>query len=369
MSPEQVIILVAIILFSFFGYWFFTKRFGAHFLWIKHNILFLAFGIVGAVLFSPFSYPYNLESFQRNLPVFAIIPLCSFNSYYLIHDVTRHAQVKIVIKELLELLAIMFGSFVGIVLLSIFHFGSFSSGDMAGIFLVVFLIAIARILFNYSALERVLTKKQSELESVKINELQATTRLEILNARINPHFLYNALNSIAGLATVDGQKTQQMTIALSRLLRHALNSSEKNITTVEDEAETIRDYLEIEKIRFEDSLDYSIHISDEAKGYLIPRFLLQPLVENSVKHAFRSQGNNNRITIDVRFEREQLIINVHDNGQPFPENIRTGYGLQNVIDRLELLLQGKYELQITNKPLKQVIIKMKELSKEHVSRQ
>ena len=93
--------------------------------------------------------------------------------------------------------------------------------------------------------------------------------------------------------------------------------------------------------------------------------MLQPLIENSVKHAFTDFETNNFIQVNVLLLNDELTISIHDNGKPFPDKIIPGYGLKNVTDKLQLLLPDKHELQITNTPLKQLKITIKELKKKY----
>ncbi|MDB5091752.1 MAG: hypothetical protein JWR09_5746 [Mucilaginibacter sp.] len=346
---------------SFFGYWFFQRRFENIPAWPRYNLMFLSFGIVGALIFTPFIYPYSV---WKNLPVFTVIPFCAFNLFFVVNNFIVQRRIRIVAKEIVEIFAMLIGAYIGMTLINILHIGIFNEDDMTVILFTVFLFSIARILFNYSRLERVVSKNQEELKDSKIRELQTKQQLEILYAKINPHFLYNSLNSIAGLAMVDGEKTKEMTIALSKLLRYSLNYSESNFATLDEEAEMIQTYLEVEKIRFGENLHYEINLSDEVKQYFIPRFLLQPIVENCFKHAFKDSENNNFISVNIGIVENEILITIHDNGIPFPDKLIPGYGFRNVSDKLQLLLPGKHEFQVSNKSQKQVKIVIKELNNE-----
>src|SRR4029079_2217329 len=136
----------------------------------------------------------------------------------------------------------------------------------------------------YVNIERKRKLSEKELELSKLQALKTKAELDTLHSKVNPHFLYNALNSIADLSITDGKKARKMTIALADLFRYSINYSNNNFTTVKEELEMTEIYLQIEKIRFEDQLRYHISADDSLYHYLVPRFVLQPLVENAVKH-------------------------------------------------------------------------------------
>jgi sensor histidine kinase YesM len=215
-------------------------------------------------------------------------------------------------------------------------------------------------LVSYLDLEKKKKFDEKELELSRLRELKTKAELD---SKINPHFLYNALNSIADLAVTDGRKGRKMTIALAELFRYSINYSDNNYSTVKDELAMAEVYLQIEKIRFEDQLNYSIHAEEGISYYLLPRFLLQPLVENAVKHGLKATGQMTEISIEVKMEGEGLTVIVADNGPAFPQNITPGYGVKSVFDKLELLFPEQYQVQFINAPRKQVSIHIKRLMK------
>lgn len=207
---------------------------------------------------------------------------------------------------------------------------------------------------NYVELDRRRKLNEKELEVTRLMALKTKAELDALHSKVNPHFLYNALNSIADLAITDGRKARKMTIALADLFRYSINYSQNNFSTVSEEIDMTEVYLQIEKIRFEDQLNYSIQAQPEAAHFLLPRFILQPLVENAVKHGLKATGLMTEINLAVRLEGEGLLINVADNGPAFPEELTPGYGVKSVFDKLDLLFPGSYEIRFLNTPVKQV---------------
>ena len=219
------------------------------------------------------------------------------------------------------------------------------------------------IVISYLGIERQRKFDLKELELSRLRELKTKAELDALHSKINPHFLYNALNSIADLAVTDGKKGRKMTIALADLFRYSINYSDNNYSTVRDEVAMAEVYLQIEKIRFEDQLNYQISIADDCAYNLVPRFLLQPIVENAVKHGLKATGKMTEILVEVCKEGEGLQLNIADNGPFFPESISPGYGVKSVFDKLDLLFPDCYAVQFSNEPRKQVTIHINRLIK------
>jgi two-component system LytT family sensor kinase len=197
---------------------------------------------------------------------------------------------------------------------------------------------------------------EKELEISRLNELKTKAELEALQAKVNPHFLYNTLNSIAELSLHQGLKARKMTVALAELFRYSLNKKNEAEIAVEEEMEMVDNYLMIEKIRFEDRLSVAIEMDDELKRAVVPKFILQPLVENAVKHGLKEPHKKGIIKITIKGAPAKFDIVIHDNGLPFPEDIQVGYGLKSVMDKMALFYPGKHSIFFENIPVKQVTI-------------
>ena len=225
------------------------------------------------------------------------------------------------------------------------------------------LVGFVYVTMSYVDLERTRKLNEKELEVSRLQGLKTKAELETLHSKVNPHFLYNALNSIADLSITDGKKARKMTIALADLFRFSINYSENNFSTIKEEVEMAEVYLQIEKIRFEDKLSYSIHVDEEANYYLVPRFILQPIVENAVKHGLKATGQLTQIILEVKIKDGQLILSVADTGPEFPAELNPGYGVKSIFDKLDLLFTDNYELHFKNEPRKEVSIYLKKLMK------
>jgi sensor histidine kinase YesM len=219
------------------------------------------------------------------------------------------------------------------------------------------------IAMSYVDLERKRKLDEKELEVARLQQLKTRAELDALHSKINPHFLYNALNSIADLSVTDGMKARKMTIALADLFRYSINYGDNNYSTVKEEVEMATVYLQIEKIRFEDQLNFSLQVDDELNYYLVPRFVLQPIVENAVKHGLKATGKMTEIRVEVKRTENGMALIVADNGPAFSESLIPGYGVKSVYDKLDLLFPGNYELHFSNEPGKQVTIYIHKLMK------
>jgi LytS/YehU family sensor histidine kinase len=122
-------------------------------------------------------------------------------------------------------------------------------------------------------------------------------------------------------------------------------------------------YLQIEKIRFEDQLNYFINAPEELHHYLVPRFVLQPIVENAVKHGLKATGKMTEIYVEINKDSTGLELVVADNGPAFPEDLSPGYGVKSIYDKLDLLFPNAYEVLFVNRPRKHVSIHIHKLMK------
>lgn len=220
-------------------------------------------------------------------------------------------------------------------------------------------IFVANVFHYFQKQGKRLTLKitEQELQLSELEKSKTKAELEALQAKINPHFLYNSLNSIASLVHIDPDKAEQMTLLLSKLFRYVTNKNADYFDTLANELEMAATYLEIEQVRFGDRLSFKIIVRDDAlKNVPVPRFLIQPVVENAIKHGIARIADRGVIEVRVTKEQNLLRITVHDNGPGFPEPISGGYGLQSIQNKLRLLYADKAALSLQNLPVKQVIL-------------
>ena len=201
--------------------------------------------------------------------------------------------------------------------------------------------------------------KEKDVELSRLKEVNAQSELKLLQSHINPHFLYNALNSIAGLAHNDADKTEQMALSLSDLFRYSINKKGEKMSTVSEEVTMVQNYLDIEKIRFGKRLKVVLTIDDTIKEEKIPMFMLQPLVENAIKHGISKIGGEGKISLEIKKVQQEFLITVSDNGPDFPKGLVSGHGLQTVYDLLRLSYGEDASLSWENTPTKQITISIK----------
>lgn len=204
------------------------------------------------------------------------------------------------------------------------------------LFLVV-LLAFLRVLFNVVTFYVQNKIDQKDVEIAKMKELKNQAELNALHSRINPHFLYNSLNSIASLAHIDADRTESMATGLSELFRYSINKENKTYVSIAEELEMVTKYLEIEKTRFGSKLEYEINADESTQEKQIPKFLIQPLVENAVKHGLSKIKESGKIVVEVKRLEKALSISIYDNGPDFPKEPVSGYGLQNLHDKLAII--------------------------------
>lgn len=209
---------------------------------------------------------------------------------------------------------------------------------------------------------RQLTRKLSEQEFQLLNleKLKTRAELDALQAKINPHFLYNSLNSIASLVHDDPDKAEEMTLLLSKLFRYSTGRTGELFATLADELEMVQTYLQVEQVRFGNRLTFSVEVSDPALSELkLPQFLLQPIVENAIKHGIAKRADMGRIDVRIYEKAGELHLCVHDNGPAFPDDMNGGYGLRSIQDKLKLLYGDTARVELQNWPLKQVLLSIR----------
>ena len=170
-----------------------------------------------------------------------------------------------------------------------------------------------------------------------LEALVRETELKMLRAQVNPHFLFNALNSVSSLTVTDPQAAREMVIRLSDFMRYALSRKDEQTVPLRSELENLRQYLEIEKVRFGDRLVIEESIDARCYDVRVPGLLLQPLYENAIKHGVYESSDKVTINTMAKVLNGTMIIVITNNYDPDYVPLRgTGTGLTNVSRRLEL---------------------------------
>lgn len=188
-----------------------------------------------------------------------------------------------------------------------------------------------------------------EAQATELRARLAEARFDALRHQLHPHFLFNTLNTVAALVERDPAATRKTVARLSGLLRRALDGGDRHEVTLAEELSFVEGYLEIERTRFGDRFTVRLRIEDEARLALVPSLILQPLVENAIRHGMARAAGPGRIWIEAGREGERLRLRVRDNGpgcgvQP----PRAGVGLSNTAGRLEAIHGAAAALELTS---------------------
>jgi two-component system sensor histidine kinase AlgZ len=192
------------------------------------------------------------------------------------------------------------------------------------------------------------TKERDEAEA---RRLTTEAQLASIESRVQPHFLFNTLNSIAALVHDDPAGAERMTGQLAALLRSSLDSTATPLVTLDDELRVVRAYLDIERVRFGDRLRYAVDVTDGAGAALVPRMALQTLVENSVKYAVSPRRDGASIRISASTCDGRFRATVRDDGPGFDGGARPpGHGLDLLERRLRMLFGDRASLRVESAP-------------------
>lgn len=237
-------------------------------------------------------------------------------------------------------------SFDGVPLLGIF------AGLFVALFEWYFIIYWAIIILSYAfAFYR--SMKSRELEAVQLEAQLVTAQLQALKMQLQPHFLFNTLNTVASLVRQDQKPMAvEMLSDLSSLLRTTLLKKDQQQLSLEEEIAFLKNYLVLEKKRFGDRVKVKWEIAPETLSAQIPVYLLQPVVENAIYHGLSKQLKAQSLNISASKEGENLQLSVYNDGPKLPVdfdlNFTTGIGLSNIIERLSQLYPDRAELKIQN---------------------
>lgn len=211
-----------------------------------------------------------------------------------------------------------------------------------GLLMYFLLTAFYYVVIYYTGFQETMIK-QSQLRT-----LVTEAELKSLKFQINPHFIFNSLNSISALTEIDPARARMMTIKLADFLRYTLanNTTQKN--RLFDELENVKRYLEIEKIRFEDRFEFVEETTPGCLDIPVPNMILQPLFENAIKHAVYEAINKIIITFSCKKENDFVLLKIGNNLEGVSRRKGAGVGLKNIESRLELIYQRKNLIEVQN---------------------
>ena len=290
-----------------------------------------SFAILLPIMFWVFTkYPLTKKNFSMRIPLYllAAAPLGIVHTY------------------------IMYGSRQ--VIFDIAGWGTYDYGIMPYRFLMEYIKMVMGLSSFYVIYYYIKSNKEREkakLREYQLEEQLTQARLDMLQSQLNPHFLFNTLNVISSTMYDDIHAADKMIADLSRLLRASLRSGDSGTHTLGKELELLDLYLNIMRARFSERLKTEININSEFYDIEVPQFVLQPLVENSIKHCSTQQGVV-KIEIDGECSDEKFILHISDNGPGIPENeadvMHAGVGLSNTNERLKSLYNDDFVFKLEN---------------------
>jgi len=198
---------------------------------------------------------------------------------------------------------------------------------------------------------RLRARRLAAREELKAAVFEA--KLSALQSQLQLHFLFNALNALLPLVGHEPGRAKRMIVRIGDLLRASLMSETTPLVTLERDLALLDEYIDIERMRFRDRILIEVDADDRARSARVPSFLLQPLVENAIKHAADPRSGRVRVRVEARVEEETLLLTVRDDGPGVASDSGEGgggIGLRNIRRRLELLYPGRHELKLSNLP-------------------
>jgi len=192
--------------------------------------------------------------------------------------------------------------------------------------------------------------RERELRASQLEARLAQSQLQVLKMQLHPHFLFNTLNSISVLMTEDAAAANRTLVRLSDLLRMTLDDAGAQETSLKAEMDFLQGYLDIERTRFQDRLSVDVRIEPAAWDALVPTFLLQPLVENSIRHGISPHARPGLVEICARRDGDSLRLEVRDNGGGVAANGSEGVGIATTRARLQQLYGSSHRFEIRNAP-------------------
>lgn len=204
--------------------------------------------------------------------------------------------------------------------------------SMLGIFSYLLLI-------SYIYLDGYYTSYMEKIENERrLYEILKESELNLLKSQMNPHFIFNSLNSISSLTMLDPVRAQEMIIRLSDFLRYTVTASKDQLVTLEKEIDMCRAYLDIEKVRFGSKISFTFSVDPESLPLKVPGMILQTLFENAIKHGVYNSLGKESIHFESRLDKDRLILCIENSFDPASQpRIGTGTGLKNVRNRLDLI--------------------------------
>jgi two-component system LytT family sensor kinase len=306
-------------------------------------LLFAGVGVLGGLLRDLAPRPDSIWSFS---PYFDLTISRLFRRKY---------DTRVTVFHLLFLLTILFAELLRwgidhIVEDRLFYsiYASWTDPDWGSLSLIgattVFAVALPLKIWNTIRTERLLQEQQ---------RLVTEARLHALTSQINPHFLFNTLNTVNSLIRTNPDQARAVVVKLSNILRRLMRKTD-NLTPLRNELSFIDDYLSIEMTRFGDKLRFERQVDPAALDHLVPAMIIQPIIENSIKHGLAGKVEGGTIRLSAECAQGRMKLQVEDNGVGVPESklaqlFESGIGISNVNERLKVLYGDNYRMAVDSR--------------------
>jgi len=219
---------------------------------------------------------------------------------------------------------------------------------------LTYLIVYALILTVTYVMEARERMARQMMETARLSEELSRSQLAALRQQIEPHFMFNTLHSITGLVRdYQNDAAVSMIVGLGEFLRRALEDSNRSQVTLEEEVEYLQRYLDLQKVRFGERLQVNLDIPAELKRAQVPNLLLQPLVENAIKHGIARRAAGGTVRVAAAYTGGKLNLSIYNDGPDFPADVkatRAGVGISNLRTRLRILHGNESELTLNHTP-------------------
>jgi len=207
-------------------------------------------------------------------------------------------------------------------------------------------VGFITIIYSYYYVQRI---RKSEKQKVELTRQLQYVKMQALKSQLNPHFLFNTLNSISSLIKEDAHKAQHMIGNLGDLFRQVLLVQDENMISVHKEMLILNKYLEIMRTRFSDHLLINIMVNKEMEEALIPSMLIQPILENSIKYGYSYESINLEVNLSIFEDNGYLVVEIQNNGPSVNEDGQNwGLGIANIRERLRTLFEDRFSFSFSN---------------------
>ncbi len=190
--------------------------------------------------------------------------------------------------------------------------------------------------------------RKDQFDKLKLESMVKELELKTIKSHINPHFIFNSLNSIRALVDENPERSRRAITELSNILRSSMQAEKAETVTLEKELDIVKDYLALEHMRFEERLKIEMQIDEDTLGQPVPPMMLQTLVENAIKHGISKQVSGGVVRVVAAFKGDNLELLVQNTGQLSPIINGDGFGIKSTENRLNLMYQGKAKFEIRN---------------------